>query len=131
MDIRIRKLKKIEIPEVTKLIVELFPEANFIIETNDLILVAEFSGKIVGFSHIRFMENRIILKGIGVGKKYQRRGIGKKILEKTIVSLEKKGLPVYLKVKNSNDIAIGLYSKEGFVGKKYGNVLVMVRLPVN
>lgn len=131
MDIKIRKLKKTELPEINKLIAKVFPKANTEIKQGDNILIADNHGEIIGFSHVRPLQTKLLLKGIGVERKYRGLGVGKKLLGETLKVLAKTDLPVYLKVKNSNDIAIHLYSKEGFVSRKYGDVLVMVRLPAN
>ncbi len=131
MNVKIRRLRKTEILEVYKLIHRIFPKIDPQIGLDDVLLVAKLENELVGFSHSRKESGRILLQGIGVEKNQRSKGIGKKLLEKTLLIVSKFDLPIYLKVENSNDVAINLYSKEGFVSKKYGDVRVMVRLPVN
>jgi ribosomal protein S18 acetylase RimI-like enzyme len=54
--------------------------------------------------------------GIGVRKDYRRRGIGKRLIERTIARAKEKGLErIELEVFASNRPAIRLYEKVGFV----------------
>ncbi len=93
---------------------------------NDIFLVAEINGKIVGYVMCRvelgwgYTRKGIIKKGhvisIAVLQEYRRRGIGRALMENVMKVLkEKYGVhEVYLEVRVSNTPAINLYKKLGF-----------------
>ncbi len=131
MDVRVRRLRKTEFLEIHKLIHKIFPKIDPKIEERDIIIVAEKDNELVGFSHAQIKNGKTFLRGIGVEKNHRGKEIGKKLLEKMLLIVSGFDFPIYLKVEYSNDVAINLYSKEGFVSRKYGDVLVMVRFPAN
>jgi len=119
-----------ELARTTELIFSIFPNAKLKISKNDLVLVAERDGIFIGFIHFITRKGKLILQGIGVKEEFRGEGIGKNLISAAL-DLLPKDQPVYLKVKASNDPAIALYFKSGFVQKKYGDILVMAREPEN
>lgn len=94
----------------------------------DIILVAEDNNKLIGFiqfgevtyDSIQTTDRDIELNKIYVEKKYQSKGIGKKLMEAMLshdrlAEIEN----IYLDVFTENEKAIGLYTKYGFkiIGK--------------
>ena len=92
-------------------------------EENVLILKNNFSGKILGFIQFRGDEISSEIITLGVRKKYQNIGLGKKLFN----YLVKKGYGnIFLEVSNLNKQAIKFYCKIGFKKissrkKYYGN----------
>jgi ribosomal protein S18 acetylase RimI-like enzyme len=119
--VEIRIANKHEVKEVTKLALRLFPNVQKInIKPEDIVLVAEKRGQIIGFLHIRKIENKAIIKGIGVDYAFQNRGVGSALIEYAFNTVLKKENEVYLRVKADNFKAMLLYNKYGFFMQKQG-----------
>lgn len=138
VNVNFRKAKPDELPEIHKLIASIFPDAKTEIKRTDFVFLAEIKKEKepVGFAHYSVRDGKLLLRGIGVLKEFRGKGLGKRLLDFSLAHLPK-GMPIYLKVKSSNDPAIALYVKSGFFQKKYGkcgkqgNVFVMAKLPEN
>lgn len=82
-------------------------------------LVAVENEKIIGYSIgiVRFRDLGHIIS-IAVDKAHRGRGVGKKLLKETIERLVEMGVKkVRIEVRESNQVAINLYKKLGFVEK--------------
>ncbi len=95
--------------DMTDLINDLFEDKK------NLVFVAIEDKKIVGYRSF-YHEGKIAGEGyLGVSKNYQGKGIGKKLLEKSIIEAKNLGCNVMkLEVRKNNLIAINLYKKHGF-----------------
>ncbi|HOP05545.1 MAG TPA: GNAT family N-acetyltransferase [Tenuifilaceae bacterium] len=78
------------------------------------LLVAVLGNELVGTSWMTFDGRRIHLHHFGILPKYQRKGIGKNLTEKSIQFAKEKGYQVKLEVHKDNTNAIALYTKMGF-----------------
>jgi len=78
--------------------------------------VAEIAGVIVGYAGVWLIVDEGHITNIAVAPEYRGREIGKKILEELIRELKnRKILRVTLEVRESNEVAIGLYKSYGFI----------------
>ncbi len=87
---------------------------------NDMIIVAEFEGQIVGLAGLHRHKGRrqhAADLGMSVHDDYRRRGIGKALLEALIEAADRwLGISrIELTVFTDNEAAIGLYRNAGFV----------------
>lgn len=101
-------------------------------------VVAEEGERIIGFSSIRRVEEREAeLSGIAVLESATGRGIGTRLLRKSLEAAKKRGFKtVFVKTEVVNERAIGFYKKAGFTesGKtveKVGRTKVALRILVN
>ncbi|ASJ10483.1 ribosomal-protein-alanine N-acetyltransferase RimI [Thermococcus sp. P6] len=119
----IRPAKLFDIPEVVRIerqsFREEYPRGVFLVflENNpDTFLVAEYSGKIIGYvmGYLRpDLEGHIM--SIAVDPAYRGNGVGSALLEEAIERLIKKGARyIGLEVRVSNEGAIKLYERFGF-----------------
>ena len=87
-------------------------------------IVAEVDGIAAGYCGIHVIYNEGHILNVAVHPEYRKRGVGRGLLETVFMQT---GLPFYtLEVRVSNEDAIGLYTKLGFVtlGRRpryYGN----------
>ncbi len=87
-------------------------------------IVAEVDGVAAGYCGIHIIYNEGHILNVAVLPEYRKRGVGRGLLETIFMQT---GLPYYtLEVRVSNEDAIGLYTKLGFItlGKRpryYGN----------
>ncbi|MFZ5940301.1 MAG: GNAT family N-acetyltransferase [Bacteroidota bacterium] len=79
-----------------------------------LVMVDETSGRLVGSSWMTFDGRRMFLHHFGIAPDLQNRGLGKKLLEATLLHLKEKGHQVKLEVHSENHAAIHLYKTAGF-----------------
>lgn len=126
--IQVRTVRPAEVDEAKTLILSIFPNAIVQITDDDTVLLAEREGRLVGFAHIVDDGDRIMLQGLGVERSMRGRGIGTILLEHVLACLVDVDRPVYLKVKVMNPV-IDLYSRYGFMLKRFGDVHVLVRKP--
>ena len=78
--------------------------------------VAEMDGVIVGYAGVWLIVDEGHITNIAVAPKYRGRQIGKRILEELIRELKERNiLRVTLEVRESNEVAIGLYKTYGFI----------------
>ncbi len=85
-----------------------------------LILVAEVDGKVVGVGEVKigeFKKNSHTAElGLAVIKEFRGLGVGKALMKEMLSRAEKKGVEkVWLSVFSTNNAAIRLYQKFGFV----------------
>jgi len=71
-------------------------------------------GELVGTSWMTFDGRRIHLHHFGVKPEFQRQGIGKVLVEKSLLFAKNKRYQIKLEVHQSNKAAIELYKKYGF-----------------
>jgi ribosomal-protein-alanine N-acetyltransferase len=84
-------------------------------EYGDSFLVAEESGKLVGYCSASMKGGSAHLISIGVLMEYRRRGVGGSLLKHLIRILRKGSVDeLWLEVKSENKEAVGLYEKFGF-----------------
>ena len=128
--ITIRPVRYDEIDSTKRFISKIFPQAMVQVTDDDMVLVAENNGKLIGFAHIIEDDGQILLQGIGVDSSVRGEGVGTMLLDHVIELLKDSPKPVYLKVKALNP-AIHLYARYGFVLKKFGDIHVLVKMPDN
>ncbi len=126
--ITIRPVHEKEIDSTKRFIAKIFPAAMVQVTDDDLILVAENDGKMIGFAHVMETQEGIFLQGIGVDKSIRGEGVGSMLLDQVASMLADSPKPIYLKVEALNP-AIHLYSRYGFVLKKFGDIHLLVKLP--
>ena len=85
-----------------------------------LILIAEVDGKVVGVGEVKvgvFKKNSHTAElGLAVIRAFRGLGVGKALMEEMLSRAEKSGVEkVWLSVFSTNDAAIALYRKFGFV----------------
>jgi ribosomal protein S18 acetylase RimI-like enzyme len=69
-----------------------------------------------GVYTLKIKNNIGLIESIGVNPEFHRRGIGRKLLHKSILVLQNTSVEkVVLSVFNNNTRAVGLYLKDGFV----------------
>lgn len=117
-----------ELDDAKTFIRSIFPDAMVQITDVDLVFLAEVEGKPVGFAHVIDDGEAVLLQGIGVEKSMRGQGVGTVLLEYVLDGLRDTEKPIYLKVKVMNP-AIDLYSRYGFMLKKFGDVHVLVKKP--
>ena len=71
-------------------------------------------GKLVGYSHVENRGRQLFIRMIVVHPRYQRKGIGKKLLESVIASASEQSKNVGLEVFKINDVAREFYERHGF-----------------
>ncbi|MDJ0270066.1 MAG: ribosomal protein S18-alanine N-acetyltransferase [Aigarchaeota archaeon] len=86
---------------------------------SSLFLVAEDSGRVVGYAVARVEERNALLLSIAVHPQHRRRGVGALLLRSIIRQLPEEVEYLDLQVAVSNSAAISFYEKHGFekVGK--------------
>jgi RimJ/RimL family protein N-acetyltransferase len=95
--------------------------SKFIIGKNDLLLVAEHSGKIIGnidlTIHHRSMLNHTGYVGMGIHENWQNQGIGTMLMDKVIEWSDRHAEIeiLWLQVFGTNEKGIKIYKKMGFV----------------
>lgn len=122
---KIRKAKKEDIKEIVKvelgsgyhkkkfnvmvMVEELFENKN------EYICVAEENDKVIGYRSFN-LKGKVADSGyLAIIKKYQGKGIGTKLLKKSISKSKKLGCSkMIINVRNDNFVAINLYNKLGF-----------------
>ncbi len=121
-------------PQIQALAGPLFPNARPTFGPADHYIVARASSSLAGWAHLRLHERSVVLLGLAVDARHQRRGIGRALLLAALswTSRARPGQPVALKVKASNAPALSLYLREGFVlAKDEGGVYLLRRAPPN
>ena len=93
-------------------------EATFLVERIDD-KESEFIGAIFIENDITFAAKKAAwIRSIFIEPKWQKKGIGNKLLKKALSKLASKKYSVFLSVKDSNREAIKLYKNMGFVKEK-------------
>lgn len=79
-------------------------------------LVLELEGKVVGFLILSIRGNESHLLNLAVDPGFQHRGLGSQLLRQALALTDQVGaLIIYLEVRESNQHAIALYQKMGFM----------------
>ena len=82
---------------------------------DDMALFITINGKEIGYGQILILDGNYTIANLGVLKKYQGKGYGKKLLAKFLNLAKEKGLTeVSIRVKESNKIAYNMYKSFGF-----------------
>lgn len=84
--------------------------------------VLEQSGQIIGFCILQTVVDEANLLLMAIDPQYQGKGCGVMLLEQSLLALGERCVMVFLEVRASNQVAIGLYEKLGFhqVGTRRG-----------
>jgi len=84
-------------------------------ENPDLSFVATDNGKVVGYVQAETHNGDAVLEDIAVAKKYQGKNVGKRLLEKELTVLKRKGVKIVLaEVHYKCASAIPFYYKHSF-----------------
>lgn len=126
MNFYIRVIRDDELEEVIELISQIFPDADPNISEDDIFLVAESTGRPIGFAHVIEDDEKIILQGLGVEESLRGSGVGSALIERALEIFSPTDKPVYLKTQLSNP-ALDLYERFGFNIKKFGMVHILER----
>lgn len=79
-------------------------------------LVALENEKVVGYGGMWHIINEGHITNIAIHKDYRKKGIGTKIVSRLIeVAKEKEMIGITLEVRKSNEKALNLYKKQGFI----------------
>jgi GNAT superfamily N-acetyltransferase len=124
--ITVRIVRPSEMDVAKSFIRSIFPDAMVQVSEEDTLVVAEYGGRVVGFAHIVDDGDCILLQGIGVDPSMRGQGVGTVLLEHILQMLRETEQPIYLKVKALNP-AVDLYSRYGFMLKKFSDVHVLVK----
>ena len=126
--ITIRMVGPSEMDGAKDFIRRIFPDAMVQVTDEDTVFLAEVGGKPVGFAHLVDDGDVVMLQGIGVEKSMRGQGVGTVLLEFVLEGLKDTDKPIYLKVKVMNPV-IDLYSRYGFMLKRFGDIHVLVKKP--
>ena len=78
-------------------------------------LVAEESGKIIGFIGLMVIGEEADITNVAVLSEYRKNGVGASLVESIITLAKEKNITkIMLEVRSSNESAIHLYEKYGF-----------------
>ena len=121
--VKIREMEMDDLESVAVLEEELFQVPwslnglfSFFLREDVCFFVAEEEGKLVGYCGIVTVLYEGDIVKVAVSGKYQRRGVGRRLLQGTMEKMREKGVRVFhLEVRESNQAAVGLYEKLGFV----------------
>lgn len=121
--VKIREMEMDDLESVAVLEEELFQVPwslnglfSFFLREDVCFFVAEEEGKLVGYCGIVTVLDEGDIVKVAVSGKYQRRGVGRRLLQGTMEKMREKGVRVFhLEVRENNQAAVGLYEKLGFV----------------
>lgn len=89
---------------------------TYLMKSEALFLVAEEKGEILGYCGILMVLDEGDITNVAVKPSRQREGIGKLLLESLFLLTGERGITtIHLEVRESNDRAIRLYQRMGFV----------------
>jgi len=89
---------------------------SFLIREDTMFLVAEEGDEIVGYGGLIMVLDESDITNVAVKQSRQDEGIGKLLVSELIARGSKAGVTtIHLEVRNSNEKAISLYQKMGFV----------------
>ena len=112
-----------------KALIELWRKCNLVVPRNDptediqkklefqpdLFLIALLDGKLIGSVMVGYEGHRGWLNYLAVHPDYQKRGYGKKLVERAIAEVEKLGcLKLNVQIRESNISAVRFYERLGF-----------------
>ncbi|MPQ43943.1 GNAT family N-acetyltransferase, partial [Clostridium tarantellae] len=82
---------------------------------DNLAIFIRVDNKIVGYGQILFLEGKYTIANLGILTEYQGKGYGKLLIKKLLnLAKEENISQLYIKVKESNKIAMKLYKGIGF-----------------
>lgn len=82
---------------------------------DDISLIAEYEGEVIGYFFLWYAKQRVALLGIGIADNFQGLGLGRKVMELLIEIGRNEGLEgIELSTTIDNDRAYALYEKVGF-----------------
>ncbi|MDD3083974.1 MAG: GNAT family N-acetyltransferase [Candidatus ainarchaeum sp.] len=126
----IKKVVKEDIPEILKIIDNIFPYTYFndktilkkIVDKNFFLIKFVQKNFFVGFAEIEFFpekkESR--LNAVFVSESFRKKGIATKLLQNCINEVKKRHYNIFfLLVKENNFVAKKLYSKSGFCFERF------------
>ena len=124
-DVFIRGMEEKDLPEVASLEAETFTEPWSLTSLQESMknpiyqfLVAIRDNSVVGYCALRQVGNEGEISNVAVVSGHQNQGIGKKMLEEILHMGDKSGITEYtLEVRISNESAIHLYQKAGFLSE--------------
>lgn len=122
----VRPMVEGDAPQVSQLILNLFPKSQGEFGIRDRIWVAAQTDRIVGFARFSHKEDKLVLNGVGTIPEMREQGVGTMLLERALEEMQQETRPIYLKVKALNP-AVNLYARFGFMLKKFGRTYVLVR----
>lgn len=79
-----------------------------------MLVATNSDNKVIATSWMTFDGRRIHLHHFGVHPTYQRKGVGKLLVQESLRFVKRKGYQVKLEVHQSNTAAINLYKQFGF-----------------
>jgi len=116
-------------PNYQKKVIDLWKESNLIVSQNDpvediqkklafqpeLFFIALLDGKLVGSVMAGYEGHRGWLNYLAVLPSYQKRGYGRKLVERAIAELKRLGcLKLNVQIRESNASAVAFYEHLGF-----------------
>lgn len=130
MKINIRNLEEKDLPQVLEIAKQSFTvpwsEKSFkkeLFNKNSLLKVAEIEGEIVGYVVFRRILDEVELLSVAVSPFFRRKGIATQLIKETLNEIKDSVKECFLEVRISNEEAIRLYEKLGFlrigIRKKY------------
>ncbi len=125
MEISIRKLQESDIEPLSRIEAESFsmpwsPEdfADLLNHSYCTYLVAEAEGRVVGSCGMRVIYGEGNIDNVVVAKEFRGQGIAQKMMKELIALGEREGVEAFtLEVRVSNEAAIRVYEKVGFVSE--------------
>lgn len=88
---------------------------NDSLKSGHIAQVLEQGAEIIGYSLMMMVLDEAHLLNLSVAKAYQKRGLGRLLLEHMVaIAREKKAANMFLEVRSSNVSAIALYENMGF-----------------
>lgn len=89
---------------------------TFLIRQDALFLVAEEDEQILGYCGVVMVQDEGDITNVAVARERQNQGIGKMLVDELIKKTQEAGVTqLYLEVRASNERAIHVYEKMGFV----------------
>ena len=110
---------------------------NFLYEMNDnpyaRLFVFEENGTVLGYADLWIMFEQAQIANLAAAREAQGRGIGRALMNRCLAEAEAEGCEVIsLEVRVSNERAISLYSKSGFIKAAVRKVITRtVRMPIS
>ena len=121
----IRMMEEKDLDRIAELEDQLFPadpwqKKNFLYEMNDnpyaRLFVFEENGTVLGYADLWIMFEQAQIANLAAAREAQGRGIGRALMNRCLAEAEAEGCEVIsLEVRVSNERAISLYSKSGFI----------------
>ena len=92
---------------------------------NNYLFVQKNREKLIGYAILGETRNLSYLQRIGVDKNFQRQGFGKKLLQQVLIfAKRKKFFTMKLNTQETNELALNLYKKHGFIVQQK-NLVIM------